>query len=312
MVLDVTDMNSGWPGDHFSPAVRTVLDDLLKGADDWGASRLCMTGSPLEQTFTSADTEMRLTLEVSDPSDDPALRLGKARAIATELGAALDEQCDAIERVQRDSPLKYGAWLGLRDEKGVAQPKLYLEVPEGGSDQALDLLSGGIPDIAEMTNLPGRIHMVGIAPDGVIEIYAGCRDIRPATLSDILDRAGQGGQGGLVLDILCDLTCQMSRARVPIRDVGYSFRYGKPGDPLVPTIYGTAFALFGNDRVARDRLAEMASQLGGDFSHARAFADKLPATGPRILHHGMVGVSLIPSHAPVLSCGIGSALNVSV
>jgi hypothetical protein len=242
----------------------------------------------LEATFTSLADAPRLTLEPDDPAGDPARRLGHVLNLWQVLGLAGRPDVTPLRRAQRGRTLRYGAWLGLRAVPGGLSGKIYVEMPLG---------------LAPSGQGPGRLRMLGLSGDGTIERYFGDRDLLVSALPAILDPAGQRDRAADVAELLFALSGTRPAARLPVRDIGYSYRTDLSGDPQV-TIYATSLALFGADDVAAQRLEEVARHLGGDWTIPAQIARRLQRLAPGRLHHGMVGLTLGRGHDPVLSCGL--------
>src|SRR5215470_8459588 len=97
----------------------------------WRFSRLTEDGSPVEFTFSSHDDVFRCTIEVAGPETDAQDRITEACRL---LGLRDEPQprADVLgswRAMQRSRVLGWGAWLGLRHDRGGTRSKLYVEVP---------------------------------------------------------------------------------------------------------------------------------------------------------------------------------------
>lgn len=97
----------------------------------WRFSGLNMDGSPVEFAFSSFDNKLRYTSEVAGPEVDTHARIDAACRLIARLGypALLAEQAQYWKSLQFGQPLRWGAWLSLRDDSLAARLKLYIEVP---------------------------------------------------------------------------------------------------------------------------------------------------------------------------------------
>jgi hypothetical protein len=116
-------------------ALRDVMES---GRQDiaWSGGLLNRNGAPLEFSFSTMSDDLRYTVEVGGPETPPEGRLARIDALLEELG--VDPGRGGITRrfpeLQRDAPLSYGAWLGIRHLRAVAaRPattfKIYAEPP---------------------------------------------------------------------------------------------------------------------------------------------------------------------------------------
>ena len=307
-MLDETDIG-GCPK---RAALLELAGKVLAGSARWGRGRLCMTGAPIEQTFVSVHDAVRLTLEPDDPAGGAQGQLGRCltwiEAFDLDGSGFNTDWLEAIKAGQNDlrTPLRFGAWLGLRARYDDPTPaaKIYAEAPELGFSDFGRLVSSCLGNGPTGAGLPGQATVVGLSADGSTEVYFAARDLLPSAVGRILDVAGQGGRSSEVIELLAELTLSQSRARLPVRDIGYSYAVATDGTIGAVTVYTTALGLFGRDSVLATRLAGAAEQLGGDLSDlAEAIAGK-PELPAGELHCGMVGITIAPKAAPILSCGI--------
>lgn len=281
---------------------------VLAGADSWGPGRLCMTGGHLEQTFVSDGGGIRLTVDPGDPKAGGAGQLQRALDWIEKLGLPAGQIHDLwLRRVVQGqaeiaSDLRFGAWLGLRatpKADGICA-RIYAEAPDGLQSHVADQI-GRLPT---GVGLPGPMTVVGMGTDGSVELYFAARDLLPSAIGAILQPAGLDSRTREVLDLLADLTLSQQLARLPVRDIGYSYAISSAKGIDAVTIYATALGLFGRDQVAATRLAQAASLLGGDLTTLQRRLAAAPNLPPGVLHCGMVGITLRANQQrPILSCG---------
>lgn len=96
-------------------------------------SRLTADGSPVEFSFSSANSGLRYTVEVGGPEMADDRRIEAACGILERLGhrtppaEVVEEWC----AMQASHSLRWGCWLGIRHQGTRETSKLYIEVPHG-------------------------------------------------------------------------------------------------------------------------------------------------------------------------------------
>jgi hypothetical protein len=148
----------------------------------WRSSRLTVDGCPVEFAFSSGDDLLRITLEPTGPECDESQKL----ECALRLLAAMDRQLpqprliEAWRTAQAAAPLRWGAWVGLRQSGERLRSKLYVEVPR---------------DVHGAPVWPGplnaAVRMIGHEPDTRrTEFYYSLSGATPLQLSHALARSG--------------------------------------------------------------------------------------------------------------------------
>lgn len=137
---DIAGIAKAWAPAPLSPRDEAVLASCLEPLRmsvwpdiAWQFSRLTRDGFPLEFAFTGHDAALRLTLEPAGPEASESNRLNCALRLLEAIGHALPE-CALIadwRGMQRETALRWGTWLGLRQTANGFRAKLYIEVPRG-------------------------------------------------------------------------------------------------------------------------------------------------------------------------------------
>ena len=191
----------------------------------WPRSRLTMTGVPLEFGFAECSAGFRYTTEVGPPGSRPSRRLGEVCAILQRRGAAVPaESLRRVARLQQCGQLSFGAWLGVHHRETGDSFKIYAEVPAAARDAADGWLTAllGAPHHA-----PGpspQVKMIGLeCRSGRIEVYYGATDQLRTAVPALAARAGRGAGSEALLGMIDALSVFPARAKLPVRDVGFSY-----------------------------------------------------------------------------------------
>lgn len=127
--------------DGTSNAIRICIaafEDSAWPEVAWRFSNLNQDGCPVEFAFSSCDNALRFTTEVAGPEVDAHARLGAARDLVEKLqpGSIAERDFNCWQGVQSGCVLRWGCWLGLRQDVGGLRLKLYVEVPPGKQPEA--------------------------------------------------------------------------------------------------------------------------------------------------------------------------------
>lgn len=143
--------------------------------------------------------------------------------------------------------------------------------------------------------------MIGLcAGSDRFEVYYAYVDMLRTGVSTALDRVGLLSMSDSVLSMIGGMTPFSKGARLPARDVGFSYAFAQGKPEAVFTLYLVAQKLFGDDRGC-------AKWIGGRLPGYVDLMSVLPETTTGVTHHGMVGITVAPSAArPLLSTGVAA------
>ena len=276
---------------------QQFLDSLNVYSPDWGASCLTPNGAPVEFGFAEGSTDLRLTTEIGAPGHDLHHRISKA----TETLARVDERpaypalLGRLSKAQGGVPLRYGAWIGLRQSTTERAFKFYIEAPPELGDFIDPDLRVPIREFRIAGPAPRR-KMIGIDHrSGKIEVYYGLTDPLRSVIPALLEPAGLSDQSGDILGIIDSVWKFSSGARLPTRDLGFSYAWVPGQIGISVTFYLVTQSLFGDDATAAEAFAELPNY--------HIISRSLDANGQ--MHHGMVGITVAHGLArPIVSVGV--------
>src|SRR5579859_2031946 len=113
----------------------------------WRFSALSTDGCPLQFDFTTGDDRLRFTSEVAGPETPTHARLGLAMDLIARLGGVRppDGMLQRWTSLQAERALRWGAWLGVRQEGAGANLKLYVEIPRDAAEPEESALVSVLP-----------------------------------------------------------------------------------------------------------------------------------------------------------------------
>jgi hypothetical protein len=264
---------------------------------------LTPTGSPLEFGFADAGGGLRYTVEVGPPGRNAERRLSDICEFVSGRGFP-PPPVDLLDRVtdlQAAGLLTYGAWLGVRHDGADDRFKIYAEVPTAAGPAVEDWMKQVLGAPLRLPGPPPRIELIGLdAGSGRVEVYYASTDMLRSGVSMALNRAGLSGTPASILSVIDGMTSVSAGARLPGRDVGFSYAVTQGAHEVAFTLYLVARKLFGDDQSCTEWIA---GRLPGHGDLMQI----LPATPPGITHHGMVGLTVAPGVArPLLSTGVAA------
>jgi hypothetical protein len=208
-------------------------------------------------------------------------RLAIAEELALNLtGAQLD--LALWSELQAGRPLRWGAWLGLRQLDNVQRAKVYLELPSG--KVATGPWSEACTQLAaRLNNLTWR--MAGVNDDGSVELYARTPEL---TWPDLAAAANLIGAEGNLSALIRDLIDHNPAA--PPRPSGLSLVLDPSGTPIAVTWFAIAKLIWPNDTAVQAavlRTTELLNPAPGSVELYQTLASG-PDDGR--WRHGMVGI----------------------
>lgn len=286
--------------------MRGALLAIAADASDWQASTLTGRGTPVELAFTSTDTALRFTAEVTPPDVSPAGRLKAALARFAEVaGEAVPHRlAGRLRRWQRSGTPVYGAWLSGRfDAGGGVRTKLYGEVPADMPDASGP--SGWETALLGPPVLRGALSMVGWeSPTRRLELYFEARRLSRPDVTALLRRVALEARGHDLLDALSRLAGRAVGERLPEGRWGFSYALDPAGRPATFTLYTFADTLFSSDANIRRAILGRARAEGFDADLYERVSEPLRERHNGDHHHGMLGVTVAADGPPVYSWGL--------
>lgn len=253
-------------------ALRDCLTSARQGKA-WSGGVLNRNGAPLEFSFSTMSDDLRYTIEVGGPDIPPERRLARIDTLLGELG--LDPGWAGIPRqfqdLQRNTPLAYGAWLGIRHKwawtSGPATTfKIYAEMPKAAATTALLTDYLGAPVLPDGE---AQLALLGGTPDSDrCEFYFELSQARPAvsTLTRLLARSGLAARQDDLLGLIRSFHFRRDGGpdTLPEAQYGFSYSVQRGGRDPVFSIFVLPSALAGGDGYLRREL--LISVLGRGWS----------------------------------------------
>ena len=269
----------------------------------WGRSRLTATGAPVEMLFCSGQTDLQLTTEVADPLSDPTGRVAEVCQIMRSLGGQMPPPAlrDVISAAQGSGPLRYGAWLGLRQGATGLHSTLLAELPSDATDLSALVCSGD--DFPPITSLGGRARATMVGFDGTTGQITVHFTMPSATRLCLPDLAGPAKVCPEVLSMTIDsITDRPGSAALPVTTLGFSYTTGQNAPPILTLFLPTREA-FGSDAETARRIKRFDGKRLNGYG---ALIDHLPPGPADQPHHGRIGLTARINAAPQLSIGVAA------
>lgn len=232
----------------------------------WRFSALSTDGCPLQFDFTTGDDRLRFTSEVAGPEAATHARLVSAVDLIARLGGARPpaEMLERWTSLQSEGALRWGAWLGVRQEGAGANLKLYVEVPADATPPAECALVSVLPS--------SRARMIGYdCARRAEEIYFGQPQMSERELDTFLAFMRSAPRRQDVLNAFVELCCLPARVALQWTNFGYSIVRNAPGAEV-------DFALFVRSR-----------SVGNISRIRRQFLDRDARSGARSAYGRLVG-----------------------
>lgn len=260
------------------------FDESPQAAMAWNFSALNGDGSPIELAFSSIDERLRYTTEVGGPELDAHARLGIAVDLCRTLGDVTPAADDIAfwQSLQSRAPLRWGAWLGVRQGESLERVKIYVEVPAANRSAAGGDHHRLAPD--------SELVMIGYDCAGATREYYFRQPpvLDPAGFEALRQRHFQSTQRAAVLAAFAEL-CQLP-ARTAMRwiNFGYSVTSRPDGREPALTLFARSRSLGNAARVREFFLAHERDAGKAASTYGELFGSLSPAILP---DHGTVGVS---------------------
>lgn len=304
---------------HQAPRARkrltVLLKDVLEAPDRnraWGFSGLAK-GFPVEFMFNSSQKGIRYTVDAAGPGRHPGNVLQHSIRLLDKLGAhpVPEDFCTFFRDIQRAGTLKYGAWIGGRHYTSADEFKLYVEVPGGADDHAIERLNSVSPFNIEFHRKPIskycriKLDLIGYTPAGrQLEYYFSVKGLAAWEIGAILYPAGFETHRDSLMDLLQKAYGRPVYKEFPSSEMGFSYSFSLETGASVFSLYTFASSMFGGDARIRGEILSLARKEGWNmdfYEHmTRPLAD---ARGPKCTH-GMVGFAVTEKAPPMIYIGL--------
>lgn len=266
-----------------SRAIGTSIDDPAL----WWSSGLTGDGFPFELSFTTADDDLRWTLDVSARLPE-GQRLFAARAALARLEA--DPGGDALARLQPGlSERVFGAWIGGRHGTDGDRYKLYLDWQDDPASQEV-LRKFGLPRPRFLPKL--TVPMVALGPGTQrSEVYYRAEP-PPEALINILAPANLGHRAEAAKALIEQTWGNRLRDRLPGGRIGISYSVSAPGAEPQITLFFFARSLWGGDARIRERMRALIGAAGRDDRAYKAATLPIKSRNTAKTRHGLVALGI--------------------
>jgi hypothetical protein len=292
--------SQGFLGDRASELLNEVG---LSASASWLPSRLTPTGGPLEFSFAEEHGELRYTVEYGPPRVNAGGRFADICRFLAQRGVELPagDLLDRVTALQSLGSLSYGAWLRVRHDRAGDRFKIYAEVPAAASALAEDWVAGVLGTPLRLPGPAARVEMLGLyAGSDKVEVYYAQVDMLRSGVAIALDPIGLSDASDTLLAAIDEMTPISKGARLPARDVGFSYAFAQSQPEAVFTLYLVAQKVFGDDQ-------NCARWIAGRLPGHDDLMGVLPRTSPGVTHHGMIGLTIGPGGGrPLLSAGVAA------
>ena len=290
-------------------ALSTALADriTLDSEEAWSNSFLTGDGFPVELTFTTADTCLRWTVEPMRAALPPRRRFEEAARLLDRLDPAglPHSTLAALQRMQQEGELSYGAWLGGRHGTEGSEYKLYAEAPEDlPSEAVLSRLVPGLPQ-PRLPDRAARVRMLAYSPAlAQWEVYYRIDSLQPYHLPRLFAPAGLEGSADEVLGWIAEAYGHPLRSRLPGPSVGVSYTLQLSGRVRQVTLFFFARVFWGADIRIRQRFGQWARAVGWDDIRYQQVTASLAVRQSWQTYHGILGITIAPERRLALSLGV--------
>lgn len=229
-VAQIADDIAGYSGlpDRASATIRTGIASFEASSWPevaWRFSSLNEDGCPIEFAFSSDDNALRYTTEVAAPEVDAHARLAVAGRLIAELqpGVLIPQVLELWRPLQSGCGLRWGCWLGVREDAAGQRLKLYVEMPRSAAQK---------PHIAQPL-LPGsELLMIGQdLSSHRIEYYFRQPEVSASEADFLLNCLGNTEQGRTLLSAFAELCEMPAAAALRWIPFGYSLSLGWSDNP---------------------------------------------------------------------------------
>lgn len=287
--------------------VATTLNTLLKDIhtspqqDAWEWGRLNKNGFPVEFTFNSLDESLRYATEVAPPEVNGADRLSYAERLLTDLGVPLPaDTITRLRQVQTSGDLEWGAWIGVRHRPEGDRYKLYIQVPNSGSEAAEEMIRSYFGAEPLLPNKTAQLVAIG-EELGTSRTEFYFKITHPGLeyweIGYLLRRFSLSERQVDLLTLIEEIggySLNEHRPKLPATTYGFSVSVAAPNEPVVFSLFTFAGPFLGGDGQIRQKLLSLAERRGWDFSNYAALTEPLADWHEQNLHHNVIAFIVAP------------------
>jgi hypothetical protein len=288
--------------------MQSLLKDRANLAS-WHLSQLTKDGYPLEFAFTSVNDGIRYTTEIEPPHSNIEGRLTRIRQLL-EASAVSGFDTDffaRLEQWQKTGRLKFGAWLGVRQNEAGAGYKIYADIPAEARQAAGSYLNRYLDAPLFIKDRKTVLQMIGFYPaTGELEFYFSVYDIRPWEIIALMNPVGLEARHREVLDHFQWAYGKPIFQRLPgyIYGFSYALRPDSAEYSKAFTFYTFTDTLFGSGANSRRKLLRYYSALGIDMSYYAEMSKPEKYLPGDKNHHGLFGVSIAQNRPAISHVGL--------
>jgi hypothetical protein len=275
----------------------------------WHLSQLTADGYPLEFAFTSVNDGIRYTTEIAPPRENIESRLSRIKQLLEDL-AVSDFDADflaLLKQWQEMGKLKFGAWLGVRQNESGADYKIYVDIPAEARENAGLYLNRYLDAPLCIKNRKTLLQMIGFYPaSGELEFYFSVYDLRPWEVIALMHPVALEARHQEILNHFQWAYGKPLFQRLPGHIYGFSYAI-KPDSGEYSkafTFYTFTDTLFGNGTNSRRKLLRYYSALGIDMSYYAEMSKPEKYRTDNKNHHGLFGVSIARNRPAISHVGL--------
>jgi hypothetical protein len=251
-------------------------------------SRLTSKGLPVEYAVVWPSCSVRCTTDVL-PNGTLQQRIKKTLQMAGPFNYIFQQDIatDLLNN-QDDQDLRYGAWLGVREEQQIISTKVYLEI--AGSHKPLFLEVLGI-SFDYLTSLGIRPVIAGLPVSrGGVEIYFKLAQLDRNFLRWLLGYFNFPDRTRDIFKMLEELCGQTFSGSVFWSSIGFSVTWSAEMKVESVTVYSFASSAIGSDQMVREHVLKLGQKHNWDMGLYEKLSDGATGTTDLNTFHGMVGV----------------------
>jgi hypothetical protein len=292
-----------------------LLQSSLNAKDQrraWGFSYLAK-GFPVEFVFTSKQKEIRYTVDPAGPNKHPQDILHYSLELLKEIDdSTISESCISFfEGLQKSGGLKYGCWVGGRHTALGNEFKLYVEVPQGSDNQAIQWLHSYTPFQVDFYERPIsqdcriKLDIIGYSPKSEqLEYYFSITGLAAWEIGALLTPAGFEAEREPLMELLQEAYGSPIYREFPSSKMGFSYSFSPHNNTSVFSLYTFASSMFGGDARVRQGILSLCRKRGWNMDYYAQLSQPLADAKGSKCTHGMFGIALSKNNEPVIYLGL--------
>ena len=265
------------------------------------ASYLTPTGCPVEFTWSSASNRINTTMELTGRGVTAQNRLSYTTRRLKSVGVFLDKkELATIEDMQQGQDLKYGCWLGLKQNKIQPSFKLYIEVPDSRRFDAMAMIPENWRPAP--AGIPTKLDMIGLnTASGQKEFYFSTHKMQPKHLPSIMKPVNLSHRWESVIIAVEELWGWPAFKHLPGTQHGYSYSALSTGP--VFSLFLFAEDLFADDARLRTAVLQLGEKRGWPTTIYERLTKPLNTAAHGKMTHGICTISIMEAGDPIYSIG---------